>query len=198
MIQCHCQHSLSCFWLPCSITSAHHLRFVPRSAWLGKRTGACKTFKSPWHTKKHVKKDKSTTGKCKVVVRKPSDTVGSQRDTELTLKHSEDFLTGMIHHIKTPHRWITPPWDLISPDILHSITWAPSDDSTGLWAKQDHDVPQNKISIPSSTSLLHPSNMPPLYLSIGHISQKDFWKGKDNLPVQNSQVPWLLYTKLTS
>lgn len=104
----------------------------------------------------------------------------------------------MIHHNKTPHRWITPPWDLISPDILHSITRAPSDDSIGSWAKQDHDVPQNKISTPSSTSLLHPSIMPPLYLSIGCISQKDFWKGKDNLPVQNSQVPWLLYTKLTS
>lgn len=120
------------------------------------------------------------------------------RETELTLKHLEEFLTGMIHYIKTPHRWIMPPWDLISPDILHSITWAPSDDSIESWVKEDHDVPQNKISTPSSTSLPHSSNMPPLYLSIGHMSQKDFWKGKDNLPVQNSHVPWLQHTKHTS
>lgn len=81
----------------------------------------------------------------------------------------------MIHRIKTPHRWITPPWDLIFPDILHSITWVPSDDSIGPWAKRDHDVPQNKFSTPSSTFPLHPSDTSP---QKGGISQKDTGRGR--------------------
>lgn len=85
------------------------------------------------------------------------------------LKHSEEFLAGVIHHINTPCRWITSPWNLIFPDILCSITWAPSDDSTEPWAKQDYDVPQNKFPTPSSTLLLHPSDMPPL-----HVKQAEY------------------------
>ena len=94
------------------------------------------------------------------------------KDKRIKLKHSAQLLTGMIHCIKTPRRWITSPWDLIFPDILRSTTRALSDDSVGPWAKQDHDVPHNKFSTPSFPLLLHPSDMPQLYLKRAEYPRK--------------------------
>lgn len=92
MIPCCCQHSLSCFWLPCSTTSLTTRVLFPGQHGLGEELEHVRHSRVPGI--------QGSIGKCKVVVRKPKDTVGSQRDTELTLKHSEEFLTGMIHTLK--------------------------------------------------------------------------------------------------